>query len=284
MCFMIKTSSAKPFVRWAGGKRQIVKQIIQLLPITYEQYYEPFLGGGALFFALDLKGKKVTLNDLNPYLIGAYNFIKNSDSLSKLIPKLKKFQNQNSSEFYYLSRNIFNSTTNFNKKITIFFYLNKVCFNGLYRENDKGLFNVPYNNNFSKELFDFVNINKVHEYLNFNQVNILNQDYKMIFKNAKKNDFVYFDPPYDSPNIPKSFTKYNSQDFMRAEQLALRNLCVSLTKKGIKVMVSNHNTDFIREIYSEPIFNLKEITAVRVINSNGTKRGKVKELLIRNYL
>lgn len=273
---------AKPFVKWAGGKRQIINELKKYVPEEYDCYYEPFIGGGALFF--DLSPKHAVINDSNSELMNVYKVMTDEDKYSKMCKLLNNYEVKNSEEFYYEIRNKDRERKKFDKlndyaKAARTIYLNKACFNGLYRVNSKGEFNVPYNKKTKVNTYDSENLLVVHMYLNMNDVKILNVDFEEALKTAKKGDFVYIDPPYDQ--IKASFTSYTEEGFGKDEQIRLAKVYKELDKRGVKVMLSNHNTPLINELYRE--FNIHVIEAKRNINANGKGRGKVEEVIITNY-
>lgn len=276
-------NKAKPFVKWAGGKRSIVGHLLKKVPKEFNNYYEPFVGGGALFFALN--HKKSFISDTNSRLINTYNVIKINPE--DLISFLKAHAGNDCSDYYYEIRECSKFENNFNYPVSfasifaffasIFIYLNKTCFNGLYRVNKKNEFNVPYGRYKNPNIVDEENIKLCHQVLQ--NVNITCQDFTKIKPFA--NDFVYFDPPYDKIDN-QSFITYNKNKFDREEQLKLRNFCLKLTKEKVKIMISNSDTEYIKEIYSN-YFKIEEIEVPRVINCKSNCRGKVKELIITNY-
>ncbi|MBQ7136833.1 MAG: DNA adenine methylase [Bacilli bacterium] len=273
---------AKPFVKWAGGKRQIIKELMKYVPEDYNCYYEPFIGGGALFF--ELAPKCAVINDSNSELMNVYNVMCDEDKYSKMCRLLNSYEVKNCEEFYYELRNKDRDKEKFNKlsdyaKAARTIYLNKACFNGLYRVNSKGEFNVPYNKKTKVNTYDKENLLVVHMYLNMNDVKILNTDFEETLKLAKKGDFVYIDPPYDQIN--SSFTSYTEEGFGKNEQKRLARVYKELDERGVKVMLSNHNTPLINELYKD--FNIHIIEAKRNINSKGTGRGKVEEVIVTNY-
>jgi DNA adenine methylase len=275
-------AKAKPFVKWVGGKRQIIEDIKKYAPKEYNTYYEPFVGGGAVLF--ELAPKTFVINDFNKELINVYKVLCDSEKYNKMILILNDYQEKNCEEFYYQMRNIDRKKEEFNKlkdyeRAARTIYLNKACFNGLYRVNSKGEFNVPFNKSKKLNTYDLDNLNSIHEFLTKNEVTILEGDFEDSLKNVKKGDFVYFDPPYD--NLNNSFTSYTENGFGKGEQVRLFNCYKKLDKLGVKVMLSNHNTSFINELYKD--YNITVITAKRNINSNGSKRGKVEETIITNY-
>lgn len=273
---------AKPFVKWAGGKRQIINELKKYVPNEYNCYYEPFIGGGALFF--NLAPKKAVINDSNSELMNVYNVMCNDEKYSKMCHLLNNYEVKNSEEFYYEIRDKDRNREKYDKlndytKAARTIYLNKACFNGLYRVNSKGQFNVPYNKKTIVNTYDKENLLVVHMYLTMNDITIMNTDFEEALKNAREGDFVYMDPPYDQINL--SFTSYTEEGFNHDEQRRLARVFKELDQRGVKVMLSNHNTELIRELYKDYHFHI--IEAKRNINANGKKRGKVEEVIITNY-
>ena len=273
----------KPFVKWAGGKRQILDKLNKYIPTNFDTYYEPFVGGGALLF--DLSPKKAVINDSNEELMNVYNVLCDYSKYSKMCKLLNKYEANHSEEFYYEIRNMdkeksFTRISDY-KKAARTLYLNKSCFNGLYRVNKKGEFNVPFNKNKKVNTYDGENLLNVYAYLSNkeNNIKILCVDFEDAVSNAKKGDFVYFDPPYDSET--STFNSYTEDGFNKEEQRRLARVFKELDKKGVYVMLSNHNTTLIRELYKD--FNINLIEAKRSINSKGNKRGNVEEVIITNY-
>lgn len=272
----------KPFVKWAGGKRQIMKDIKKYIPDNYSTYYEPFVGGGAVFF--ELAPKKAVLNDYNKELMNVFECIKDEIRFEKMCNELNHHEANHSEEYYYKIRDLDRDKKKFNKLVdykraarTI--YLNKACFNGLYRVNSKNEFNVPYGKKEKVNTYEGQNLGIVHCILNFNDIELLSTDFEDAVKNAKKGDFVYFDPPYDSDT--STFNSYTEDGFGKEEQVRLFELFEKLDKKGCYIMLSNHNTKLIRDLYKN--YNINVIKAKRNINANGKKRGNVEEVLITNY-
>ena len=266
---------ATPFVKWVGGKRSLMSDLLSRLPKTINNYYEPFVGGGALFFEIAKKAKNVFLSDTNKDLIVTYNVIKNS--LDQLLPVLKKHQKNHSTTYYYDLR----SNQRLKNPIQIaarFIYLNKTCFNGLYRVNKRGEFNVPVGRYKKPNIANIDNLFAVAKALQ--GVGISCMDFSDI--TPKKGDFVYFDPPYHPLNS-KSFTSYTAQNFSQEDQTRLRNFCIDLSSCGVNLMISNSNVDLIRSLYGTPPFNMHTVSAPRFVNCKSTKRGAVEELLITNY-
>ena len=272
----------KPFVKWAGGKRQILDKLIKYVPEDFNTYYEPFVGGGALFF--ELSPKKAVINDSNEELINVFRCIKEEEKLTKMCNELNHHEANHSEEYYYKIRNIDRDKNKFNrlsdyKRAARTIYLNKACFNGLYRVNSKGEFNVPFGKKLKVNTYEGQNIGIIHAYLNFNNIKILSIDFEEAVKDAKEGDFIYFDPPYDSDT--STFNSYTEDGFSKDEQIRLSNVFKNLSDRGCYVMLSNHNTVLINELYKD--FYIHKITAKRNINSNGKKRGKVEEVIITNY-
>ncbi len=272
----------KPFVKWAGGKRQIIDMLIKYAPREFNTYYEPFVGGGALFF--ELSPKKGVINDSNEELINIYKCLCNEDKFKKMCSVLNHYEKEHNEEFYYKIRNKDRNKNAYNKladytKAARTIYLNKACFNGLYRVNSKNEFNVPFGKKNKVNTYDGSNLITVSNYLTLNNIKICNEDFEKSVKTAKKGDFVYFDPPYDSDT--STFNSYTEEGFGKEEQKRLAEVFKELDKKGVYVMLSNHNTVLVNELYKD--YNIHVIEAKRNINSNGKKRGKVEEVIITNY-
>ena len=273
---------AKPFIKWVGGKRQLLSQFreLGLYPSGFDdassRYFEPFVGGGAVFF--DLHHKNATISDLNSELITAYSVIR--DNVEPLIKSLKKHIYDKD---YFLKMRAMNPAEMSDADVASrFIYLNRACFNGMYRVNSKGQFNVPFGRYKNPIICDEENLRAVSEVLQ--GVEILNADYKISASKAKAGDFIYFDPPYYPISSTSSFTSYTKDGFAEKEQIELRDTFAGLSSRGCYVMLSNSDTAFIRDIYSE----LKNVTittvnAGRSINSKAAGRGKITELVITNY-
>jgi DNA adenine methylase len=268
---------ARPFLKWAGGKRQLVNQIDHFLPDSFDLYIEPFVGAGALFFYI--KPKNAILIDNNPVLINVYQVIKNN--LDELIDLLK--QHKNEEEYYYSIRDVDRSVTfkNWTKiqRASRMIYLNRCCYNGLYRVNSKGQFNVPFGRYKNPNFCDEENLIAVRK--NLQNAKILLASYEVCLKYANKNTFVYLDPPYFPISNTSNFTSYTKDAFSAEDQSNLKKIIDKLNKLGSKIMLSNSYCDFILELYSN--YNINIIKARRAINSNPNKRGKIKEVLITNY-
>lgn len=272
----------KPVLKWVGGKRQLLHEIQLYMPKDIKTYYEPFFGGGAVFFAIE--PSKAIINDVNKELINVYMQIRDRPKL--LIAALKEHQQCHSEEHYYLVRNIDRNDIAYNElqpldKAARFIYLNKTCYNGLYRVNKSGHFNVPIGRYKKPKICDEETINNIHVLLKKKNIKIFNKDFEILLKNAKAGDFVYMDPPYDPVSTSASFTTYQPSGFTREEQIRLKKVCDDLNSKGVKFIVSNSNTEFISKLYKE--YNVIEVLATRNINSNSSKRKAVTEVLIMNY-
>lgn len=274
---------AKPFVKWVGGKRQLLKQFREQnfyppekFDVKKFQYFEPFVGGGAVFF--DLLPDKAFLSDLNSDLVTSYNVIKND--VEALIKSLKKHKYEK--EYFLKIRAKDPKNLTAIEIASRFIYLNRTAFNGMYRVNSKGQFNVPFGKYDNPTICDADNLRKVSEALQ--KVEIKHQDYKAILKKAKKGDFVYFDPPYYPVSKTASFTSYTSDAFLEKEQLELRDVFVELSNRECFVMLSNSDTPFINEIYSGiKGVRINKVQAGRAINSKSSGRGKITEVLVTNY-
>ena len=273
----------KPFVKWAGGKRQIIDKLKKYVPDEFDTYYEPFVGGGALLF--ELSPKKAVINDSNKELMNVYNVLCDEDKFNKMCRLLNNYEVKHSEEFFYEIRNKDRNKATYNRlsdytRAARTIYLNKACFNGLYRVNSKNEFNVPFGKKSKVNTYEGGNLITVSNYLTMNDIKILSVDFEEAVKDAKKGDFVYFDPPYDSDTT--TFNSYTEDGFGKEEQRRLARVFRELDSKGVYVMLSNHNTTLVRELYDG--YNIYVIEAKRNINSNGSKRGKVEEVIITNYV
>ena len=276
----------KPFVKWVGGKRQLIQQFRErdlYPPEGFDSktatYFEPFVGGGAMFF--DLLPKKAFLSDMNGELVLSYNVIKND--VDGLIKKLKVHKKNDSKEYFLKVRALDTEKLSDVNIAARFIYLNRTCFNGLYRVNGSGKFNVPYAANKNPLICDEENLRKAHEAMKHTLIR--HQDYAKVLEKAKKGDFIYFDPPYYPVSKTASFTSYTKEGFLEKEQEKLRDVFVELSKRGCFVMLSNSNSPFINELYSNlgKKIRIEEVFAGRAINSKGSGRGKVKEVVVKNY-
>lgn len=278
---MGKNKLVIPFLKWVGGKRQLLPQIKLFLPnnLSSYTYCEPFVGGGALLF--DLQPKHAIINDLNQELINVYNVIKNNPE--ELIEDLKK--HYNTSEYFYEIRSVdrfplFQEFNNIQRASRII-YLNKTCYNGLYRVNNSGEFNSPFGKYKNPNIVNEPVIRAVSKYLNNVDIKIFSTDFETVLNNLPEHSFVYLDPPYHPLSESSNFTGYTQGGWNENNQIRLRNACNILNEKGIKFLLSNSSSDFIKDIYSK--YNITIVKATRAINSDSSKRGPINELLIRNY-
>lgn len=282
----VQSKRVKPFVKWVGGKNQVVPQLAKFIPEEFDDYYEPFLGGGALYFYLSksLPGSS-QLNDINEILIFAFLTVKKNPNL--LISQLKNLEHEyhklddvGQKQYFYQAREEFNNINSQTiRKVALLIFLNKTCFNGLYRENSKGKFNVPFGNYNNPKICDDENLREVSRLLK--KATLTSIDYVEAVKTAIKDDFIYFDPPYHPLNKTSNFTSYSKDSFNEIDQRRLRDLFVELDSRGCKLMLSNSSSPFIVELYAG--FRQEPIMAPRSINSNGNARGKIQELVILNY-
>lgn len=269
-----------PFLKWAGGKGQLLGELKARLPKSYGNYFEPFIGGGALFFSIH--PQNAAISDINPQLINAYRQLKKSSR--SVIREIRKITSCECDDKYY--REI---RSRYNQKIesgeldsecaALMIWLNKHCFNGLYRVNSKGLFNVPYNNNRCKSI-DEENLAGIGRYLSSNDIQIKVKDFEKACNKAKEGDFIYFDSPYLPESDTADFTDYTKEGFTMSDHERLARLFRKLNLKGIKLMLSNNDVPKAHELYSG--FLIERIGARRSINSNASKRTG-KEVIIRNY-
>ena len=295
-----KTVTLKPFVKWVGGKSQLVEQIEKMLPTDGEnvltKYAEPMVGGGALFFSILSKYdfEELYISDINAELINAYQAVKND--VGNLIAKLNEMQmlflpmDENGRKyFYYTVRERFNSTTlteeTATEKAAQFIFLNKTCFNGLYRVNRKGQFNVPMGAYKNPTICDDENLRNIHEALQ--NVTIVCGDYTLSKSFIDKDTFVYLDPPYRPISETSAFTAYNSDVFDDEEQIRLSKFIDEINLSGAKIVLSNsdpknvnEDDNFFDDLYKN--YKINRVEASRAINSKGDKRGKINELLICN--
>lgn len=281
---MNKNPLIKPFVKWAGGKRQLLSEINKYAPEKFEHYFEPFVGGGAVF--LDSQFKNVTINDFNSELTNTYKIVKTH--VNELIEVLKEHDANNSSDYYYTIREwdrngIIDNKTDI-ERAARFIYLNKTGFNGLFRVNSQGQVNVPYGKYKNPSIVNESVLKAVSVYLNENNVNILTGDYADALKDVKANDFVYLDPPYANlTNDKQNFVGYTLNGFTDEHQGRLAELFKELDSRGAYVMMSNSSAPIIHELYKEYSENIHIVQAKRAINSRAQGRGNVDEVIITNY-
>lgn len=274
-----KNPLVQPVLKWAGGKRQLLPEISKYIPKKITTYYEPFLGGGAVLF--HLQHKKAVINDFNTELVNMYNVIK--DNLDELIEDLKNHKNEE--DYFYYIRGLdrtpeFNNLTNIQKASRII-YLNKTCYNGLFRVNSSGEFNTPFGKYKNPNIVNEITLRAVNKYLNDNDVTLLNGDFEDALRNIRRGSFVYFDPPYHPISDSSSFTGYTLDGFSADDQIRLKRLCDRLNERGIKFLLSNSSAPFILDLYKD--YKIELVGANRSINSKGNKRGEINEVLVRNY-
>jgi len=269
------TKAPSPFVKWVGGKRGIIQELTRRLPHSFKSYYEPFVGGGALFFELCRQLKKAFLSDVNVDLVITFNVIRRDPQ--KLIARLNEHAAKHNEAYYYTMRSQHYADDPI-ELAARFIYLNKTCYNGLFRANKKGEFNVPVGRYENPPILDEENLLLCHEALQRAVI-----EYKDFAEIAPKaNDFVYFDPPYH-PTDENSFTKYSKSGFTEHDQARLKDFALALHKKGVKVMISNSDTKFIRDLYKSRAFNIESVSAPRLVNCKAEGRKAAEEVLIRNY-
>jgi len=266
-----------PIVKWVGGKRQLMFELLKNMPKNYNRYFEPFIGGGALFF--ELQPYNAYISDMNEELINLYQVVR--DNVDELIADLQK--HDISKEYFMEIRNI-DRTNEYEywsgvQKASRFIYLNRTCFNGMYRVNSQGQFNVPFGHYKNPRILDENNLINCSNLLQ--KTEIKHADFSEILKKVKKGDFVYFDPPYVPLNETSSFTSYTKDGFDLDMQLSLREVCDELDSMGVKFLLSNSDTKLVNELYEN--YNIKKVFASRQINANADGRGKITEVLVRNY-
>jgi len=270
-----------PFLKWVGGKRQLMPTIVTHLPKNINEltYVEPFIGGGAVLF--HLQPKNAIINDFNEELINVYEVIKNN--LEELIEDLKKHKNE--PDYFYEIRSL-DRNDNFKnlskvERASRVIYLNKTCYNGLYRVNNAGEFNSPFGRYKNPNIVNEPTLKAVSKYLNSNNIVIRNGDYNDVLKTIDKNSFVYLDPPYHPISESSNFTGYVQGGWDLFDQIRLREVCDELNAKGIKFLLSNSSAQFIKDQYAK--YKIEIVKANRAINSNGANRGEIDEVLIKNY-
>jgi DNA adenine methylase len=267
----------RPFLKWAGGKSRLIQQYVDYFPPTYENYYEPFLGGGAVFFYL--QPNRGILTDINAELIVTYQCVR--DNLEELIQRLQEHEKLHCSEYYYYVRANCGYTDV--DRAARLIYLNKTCFNGLYRVNSRGLFNVPLGRYEKPNICQEELLRSASQALSKN-IDIKEADFSYVLNYAKSsNDFVFFDPPYYPISETSYFTAYSSSSFGKQDQERLRDTCEKLASRGVKIMLCNSDCKTIIDLYTEINFRIHKIKAARSINSNIKNRGLIYELLITSY-
>ena len=271
----------QPFTKWTGGKRQLLGELRSYMPGNYNRYFEPFVGGGALFF--DLAPEQAVINDFNEELINAYRQIK--DKPVDLIDLLLGHKENNSKDYYLELRAAdrdgrLASMTDVERAARILYML-RVDFNGLYRVNSKNQFNVPYGRYKNPKIVDVDLIHQISGYLNENDIEILQTDFADAVAGAQTGDFVYFDPPYIPLNETSSFTSYTHEGFSYEEQVRLRDTFKELTDRGVYVMLSNSSSPLVEELYQD--FNVHFVEAQRTNGAKSSSRGKISEIIVTNY-
>lgn len=275
---MAKNVMISPILKWVGGKRQLLSEIMPLINKNCSTYVEPFVGGGAVFF--ELQPKKAIINDFNSELINVYQVVR--DNVEELISALEKHNELNSEEYFYEVRGIdrteqFQEMTDIEKAARII-YLNKTCYNGLYRVNAAGHFNSPYGKYKNPNIVNATTLRAMSKYLNKGNIVIRQGDYKEALKGLRKGAFVYLDPPYMPISTSSSFTGYTQNGFSYDHQVELKKECDKLRKKGIAFLQSNSDCPEIRDLYKD--YEIITVQARRNINSNAKKRGEINEVLI----
>lgn len=271
-----------PAWKWAGGKRQLLPHLLPLVPATVHsgrtKYFEPFVGAGALFFAV--QPRLAVINDTNSDLMAAYGALRR-DNLERLIHRLQTYESYHRARgeaFYYQTRSA--QPKDMIERAARFIYLNKTCFNGLYRVNKSGMFNVPFGKYENPTICDVDRLRACSKALHGN-VLLTSIDFETIAGNAKKGDFVYFDPPYVPLTATSNFTAYGKDGFSDDDQIRLRDLALKLKNRGVKVVLSNSSADRVLELYDRfDNFSITFVDACRAINSDAKKRGQIKEVII----
>lgn len=275
-----KKKLVTPVVKWVGGKRQLLPEIIALRPKRITTYCEPFLGGGAVLLAL--QPKRALVNDLNADLMTVYQVIK--EDVEGLITWLSR--HENSPEYFYRIRDLDRDQAAYQEltdleRASRLLYLNKTCYNGLFRVNLAGQFNSPFGSYKKPNIVNAPVLRAVSHYFNTADITFTCQDFAQVLAKLPKGSFAYLDPPYDPVSDTASFTGYNRGGFGREEQLRLKACCDQLDARGIRFLLSNSATPFIQELYSG--YHLRIVSAKRAINSVAAKRGDVSEVLVYNY-
>jgi len=277
---MKKNPLVSPVVKWVGGKRQLLQDILKHIPDKYSTYYEPFVGGGAVLF--HLQPRKMVINDINEELMNVYNVICNN--VEELIEDLKKHKNE--ADYFYKIRELdrdrekYAQLNNIERASRII-YLNKTCYNGLFRVNRQGEFNTPFGRYKNPNIANEATLKAVNNYFNKAKITLKCGDFEEAVKGIRKGGFVYFDPPYDPVSESANFTGYDKGGFDKDEQIRLKKLCDKLNNRGVKFLLSNSSTEFILDLYKD--YNITIVKAKRSINSKGDGRGDVNEVLVKNY-
>jgi DNA adenine methylase len=267
----------RPFVKWVGGKSQLIAPLIQRVPTDFKRYFEPFVGGGALMFKT--QPKNAYISDINSELINAYQIVK--EDVKSLIKDLRKHVYDK--DYFYKVRNLDRSLDYKRlspvQRASRLIFLNKTCYNGLYRVNSSGQFNTPFGRYTDPTIVDEVNLRACSKVLAGTTINL--SSFLDIEPIISRDDFVYFDPPYVPLSSTANFTTYSRQGFDQKMQISLFEMCCSLDRKGARFMLSNSSAQFVRRLYKK--FNINLVSAARSINSNGAKRGQINEVIVTNY-
>jgi DNA adenine methylase len=266
----------RPVLKWAGGKTQLLSQLLNDLP-EFTNYYEPFVGGGALFFELAYRQAfhAAGLYDINPHLVALYVALR--DSIDEIIGLLQVMRHNE--EFFYKVRAQDPINLSLAERAARMIYLNKTCFNGLYRENRAGQFNVPFGRYVNPTICDEPNLRAAS--IALQGIRVVSQHFAKIIHIAQPGDLVYFDPPYHPVSTTANFTTYSKHGFSEHDQRHLRDIYRELDARGVYVMLSNSDTTFIRDLYAD--WHIETVYAARAINSRATARGKVAEVIVRNF-
>jgi len=276
----LNSTEARPFLQWVGGKRSMIKQYNKYFPKNYNTYYEPFVGGGAVFFSL--LPPKAIIADYNQELIKTYEAIR--DYPEEVVALLEKLKKKHSKELYMAIRELDRAYNLFIDLSSVeiaarMIYLNQTCFNGVYRVNKKSQFNVPIGSSLNRLICNrnaIMNASKI-----LKKAEIICDDFEKVILDTKENDFIYLDPPYEPVSKYSDFTRYTKEKFYQDDQLRLKNMIDKLTKAGCKVMLSNSDCEYIRNLYKG--YKLIDVSSLRTLNCKKDRRGKVSELLIINY-
>jgi len=277
---MKKNKLVAPVLKWVGGKRQLLDSLTNMLPKKIPAYCEPFVGGGAVLF--QLQPAIAIVNDINAELIGVYDVIKSD--VETLITTLQGFAYE--ADVFYAVRSWDRDKEKYASLSAVeraarILYLNKTCYNGLFRVNNAGEFNAPFGNYRNPNIVNAPTLRAVSTYLNTAAVRLSSTDYADVLKDLPKGAFVYLDPPYDPVSDTSGFTGYSKGGFTKDDQIRLRECCDELNSRGINFMLSNSATDFIKQQYAA--YRISVVKAKRSINSDSTRRGEVDEVVVRNY-
>lgn len=280
-------TTPRPFLKWVGGKRQLLDEIGKNIPENYNRYFEPFLGGGAVYFRLIPAEKEAYLSDINHSLIQAYRDIRDSlenvkDSYAFVVKSFLTTSSKKQKAFFLEKREVYNSFDGpSHLKTALLIFLNKTCFNGVYRENSKGEFNVPYGWPNFKTLSETSHLDSISRKLE--KAKIMHMSFERVLKNARAGDFIYLDPPYVPLTSTAHFTKYHASDFSMEHHVKLSKIFKELDKRGCYVLMSNSLVPAVQDLYKDFWRYTVEVDVTRTINCKGNLRKPVKEVLIKNY-